>query len=272
MIKKLEITNVGRFKFAKTDGDDQFFKKNTFIYGKNTFGKSTLTAIFRSLKENNPDYIIGRKTIGSQKQIAKIIPGMTMPIGEYRYTTDEAKWSDEYKDIIIFDNNFVRENVYTQNQQIGDEQQKNIEAFMLGAKGVEYNVKIAGLTEQIAKNTKIQTSVSTEYNRNKHLFGGFSFDIFLSFSKIADVENKIEIEQKKLDKVKNSELISSKLSNIKILLQRYKDFNTILISKKLSVNSDLVSKHFQNHISQKETKQTYGTFLQLVSRPFNFCV
>ncbi len=200
MIKKLEINNVGRFKSSKTDGDEQFFKKNTFVYGKNTYGKSTLTAIFRSLMENNPDYLIGRKTIGSQNQAVKIIPEITTPIGEYRYTTHEGKWSSNYKDIIIFDNHFVRESVYTQNQQIGQEQQKNIEAFMLGAKGAEYNIKISGLINQIAENTKTQTSVSTEYTRNKNLLGGLPFDDFLELTKISDIDKKIEKEQKILIK------------------------------------------------------------------------
>lgn len=266
MIKKLEINNVGRFKSSKTDGDEQFFKKNTFIYGKNTFGKSTLTAIFRSLKENKPDYIIGRKTIGSQKQAVKIIPEVTTPTGEYRYTTDGAKWSTEYRDIIVFDNHFVRESVYTQNQQIGQDQQKNIEAFMLGAKGTEYNVKIAGLTEQIGENTRTQTSVSTEYNRNRHLLGGLIFDAFLGLTEVTGIDKKIEKEQKNLDKVKNSELISSKLNSMKALLERYKDFDTTSVSEKLSVNSELISKHFDSHINQKESKQTYSTFLQAGSK------
>ncbi len=266
MIKKLEINNVGRFKSSKTDGDERFFKKNTFIYGKNTFGKSTLTAIFRSLKENKPDYLVGRKTIGSQKQVVKITPEITTPIGEYRYTTDEGKWSAEYKDIIVFDNHFVRESVYTQNQQIGQEQQKNIEAFMLGAKGVEYNIKIAGLIEQISENTKTQTSTSTEYSRNKHLLGGLTFDAFLGLMKVTDIEKKIEKEQKELDKVKNSELISSKLNSIKALLERYKDFDIAPVSEKLSVNSELIAKHFDDHVNQKESKQSYSTFLQTGSK------
>jgi wobble nucleotide-excising tRNase len=262
MIKKIEIKNVGRFKSAKTEGDEQSFKKNTFVYGKNTFGKSTLTAILRSLKENKPDYIIGRKTIGTQIQMVKIIPEVTTPTGEYRYTTEEAKWSEEYKDIIVFDNHFVRESVYTQNQQIGQEQQKNIEVFMLGYKGVEYNVKIAELTEQIAENTKTQKSVNTDYTRNKYLLGGLPFETFLELTEEADIDSKIEREQRNLDKVKNSELISSKLSSIKTLLDRYKDFDTTEISEKLSVNSELITKHFEGHINQKETNQSYSAFLQ----------
>ena len=266
MIKKIEITNVGRFKSLKMQGDEQYFKKNTFIYGKNTFGKSTLTAIFRSLKENKPDYVVGRKTIGSLKQSIKIIPEVTTPIGEYRYTTNEAKWSTEYKNIIIFDNHFVRGSVYTQNQQIGQEQQKNIEAFMLGSKGVEYNIKIIGLTEQISENTRVQTSVSTEYNRNKHLLGGLLFEAFLGLTEVTYIDKKIEKEQKDFDKVKNSELISSKLGSIRTLLERYKNFETTEISKKLSVNSELIAKHFESHVNQKETKQSYSAFLQTGSK------
>jgi wobble nucleotide-excising tRNase len=265
-IKKIEINNVGRFKSTKTEGDEQFFKKNTFIYGKNTFGKSTLTSIFRSLKDNNPDYIVGRKTIGSQKQAVKITPEVTTPIGEYRYTTDENKWSVESKGIIVFDNHFVRESVYTQNQQIGSEQQKNIEAFMLGSKGAEYNIKITGLNEQIAENTRTQTSTSTEYSRNKHLFGGLLFDSFLALTEIPDIDKEIEKNQKELDKVKNSELISSKLKSIKSLLENYKDFDTSKISEKLSVNSDLIAGHFDSHINQKESKQSYSSFLQIGSK------
>ncbi|MBP6949056.1 MAG: AAA family ATPase [Candidatus Pacebacteria bacterium] len=266
MFKKIEINNVGRFKNAKTEGDEQFFKKNTFIYGKNTFGKSTLTSIFRSLKDNKPDYIVGRKTIGSQKQAVKIIPEVTTPIGEYRYTTDENKWSAESKDIIVFDNHFVRESVYTQNQQIGPDQQKTIEAFMLGSKGSEYNIKIAGLTELIGENTRTQTSTSNEYSRNKHLLGGLAFDIFLALVEIPDVDKEIEKNQKELDKVKNSEIISSKLKSIKVLLENYQDFDTSKISEKLSVNSDLIASHFDTHINQEESKQSYSSFLQTGSK------
>ena len=266
MFKKIEINNVGRFKNAKTEGDEQFFKKNTFIYGKNTFGKSTLTSIFRSLKDNKPDYIVGRKTIGSQKQAVKIIPEVTTPIGEYRYTTDENKWSAESKDIIVFDNHFVRESVYTQNQQIGPDQQKTIEAFMLGSKGAEYNIKITGLTEQIAENTRTQTSISTEYSRNKHLLGGLMFDAFLALTETLDIDKEIEKNQKELDKVKNSEIISSKLKSIKVLLENYQNFDTSKISEKLSVNSDLIASHFDTHINQEESKQSYSSFLQTGSK------
>lgn len=262
MLKKVEIINVGRFKNAKTIGDDQFFKKNTFIYGKNTYGKSTLTSIFRSLKENNIDYIVGRKTIGAQEQTIKIIPEVSIPVGEYRYTTNENKWNYIFKDIAIFDGNFVRENVYTQNQQIGSDQQKNIEAFMLGEKGVEYNSKISEITENIKENTNTQTSISGEYNRNRHLLGNLLFEAFLNITEITDIDNKIESNKKELEKLNNSELISNKLNSIKILLERYKNFDKTDISKNISVDSEIIVKHFEDHVNKNKDKKSYDEFLQ----------
>ena len=266
MFKKIEISNIGRFKSAKTDGDNEFLKKNTFIYGKNTFGKSTLTAIFRSLKENKPDYIVGRQTIGTQKQLVKIVPDVTTPVGEYRYQTDEGKWSAEYDDIIIFDGHFVRESVYTQSQQIGQEQQKNIESFMLGSMGLKYNTQITAIDEKIGENTKTQKSISTEYSRSQHLLGRLSFEEFLELTKLDDVDTQIDKAKKGFDQIKNFELISSKLSSVKALLAEFCAFDTTAISAKLSVNSELITKHFEKHVNKDETKQVYSAFLQTGSR------
>lgn len=266
MIKKLEIVNVGRFKSAKTDGDSQYFKQNTYIYGKNTFGKSTLAAIFRSVKENCPDIVIGRKTIGAQNQLIKIIPESQTPVGEYRYTTSENVWSNNYKDLIIFDNHFVRENVYTQNQQIGKEQQKSIESFMLGSTGIEYNQQISHLVEKIQGNTKIETAISGEYNGNKHLLGGLPFADFLALTEIVDIDEKIEQTQVELNQIKNAELISNKLQNIKIILERYRDFEISKIEENLQINIDVISEHYRSHINQSEPKSLYEQFLQIGSK------
>ena len=266
IFKQIEICNVGRFKSAKTIGDSKHFKKSTFVYGKNTFGKSTLTSIFRSLKENDQDYIVGRKTIGTQNQKVKLIPDVVTPIGEYRYTTPEAKWSAEFKDLIIFDNHFVHESVYTQSQQIGKEQQKSIEAFMLGSTGAEYNARINSLTEQISKNTRIQTATSGEYSRNKHLLGGLAFDKFLELIEVKDADSKIVKAQNDVDRQKNSTLISGKLTGIKQLLERYKNFDVKPLSTNLTLNEDLIVDHFKEHVNQRESKHAYDIFLQMGSK------
>lgn len=63
MIKKIiNIKNVGRFSNFCGRSDELSFSKHTFIFSKNTQGKSTFTAILRSLASGNSDFIIGRKT------------------------------------------------------------------------------------------------------------------------------------------------------------------------------------------------------------------
>lgn len=263
MLKKIDISNVGRFKSASTEGDEQFLKQYTFIYGRNTFGKSTLTAIFRSLKENNADYIIGRKTIGAQKQVIKITSETN---NEYRYSTNEGKWIANYENILVFDNNFVRENIYTQTQQIGQDQQKNIELFMLGQEGFEYNIKITELEEKIANNTAIQKAINKEYSGNKHLLGNLEFDKFLALEKTGNIEDQIKNEKVEQDKIKNYEIISNKLNHVRSLLEKYIVFDSSTISDNLSINSEIINQYFSNHINKEETKQVYESFLQLGSK------
>ena len=67
MIEKIElIKNVGKYYNFSTSDDDLSFKKNTIIYARNGYGKTTLTNIIRSYYKNDPEYIMGRKTLGSE--------------------------------------------------------------------------------------------------------------------------------------------------------------------------------------------------------------
>ncbi|PJC30282.1 hypothetical protein CO051_06500 [Candidatus Roizmanbacteria bacterium CG_4_9_14_0_2_um_filter_39_13] len=67
-----EIKNIGTFANF-VNGASLGFEKLTFIYGVNTSGKTTLTDIFQSLKENNPLIIRARKTIPLQVGQQKVI-------------------------------------------------------------------------------------------------------------------------------------------------------------------------------------------------------
>jgi wobble nucleotide-excising tRNase len=60
------IGSVGRFRACAAEGDVTF-KKLTLIFGENGRGKTTLCSILRSLQTNNPDIVIGRTTLASNK-------------------------------------------------------------------------------------------------------------------------------------------------------------------------------------------------------------
>ena len=76
MIKRIkEIKNIGVFS-SLNNGASIGFEKLTFIYGLNTYGKTTLTDIFQSLKNNDNLIIAARKTIpetnGQQQVVLSI--------------------------------------------------------------------------------------------------------------------------------------------------------------------------------------------------------
>ena len=54
------IKKVGKFVDCQAAGSQ--FQDNTIIYGRNTLGKSTLTAIFRSIQTGDKKIIEGKKT------------------------------------------------------------------------------------------------------------------------------------------------------------------------------------------------------------------
>ena len=71
-IKRIKtIQNIGTFANF-TGGGSLGFEKLTLIYGLNTYGKTTLTDIFQSLKDNNQNILISRKTIPNQVSSQKI--------------------------------------------------------------------------------------------------------------------------------------------------------------------------------------------------------
>lgn len=266
MLRRLEVHNVGRFKSLKTEGDSQFFKKNTYIFGKNTFGKSTLASIFRSLIENKPDYIIGRKRFGTNSQTVKIVPDVLTPVAEYRFTTAQGSWNAEYSAGIIFDSTFVKESVFTQTQQIGQDEQKNIEAFMLGARGVRKLKEIEVLTEKIRSNATTQAAIKTEYSGAKHLLGGCSFEEFLSLNAIENIDEEIAKEQKNLDRMKNAELISDKLRAVRSLLEAFRDYDVSKVTEQLSVNSELLDAHYSTQVNHDVSEQAFREFLHSGSK------
>jgi hypothetical protein len=108
MIDRVQnIENVGRI--VKTGGGQpQYqFANNTHIYAGNTHGKSTFTAVVRSLQTNNPDFIKGRKTFGATQQQRAIFV-----IDGDNYKFDGSAWDKSFEHIRIFDTRYIHENFF----------------------------------------------------------------------------------------------------------------------------------------------------------------
>jgi wobble nucleotide-excising tRNase len=102
----------------------------TLIYGENGRGKSTLAAVLDSCARNQPDLILRRSTIDEDN--AAPVAELIFATGQANVTFDNGAWSSARPDIIVFDTQFVQDNVYT-GTEITSENRRGLYEFALGA-------------------------------------------------------------------------------------------------------------------------------------------
>lgn len=107
MIKKIiKIKNVGKFESYSSSGDVDFRKMN-IIYSENGQGKTTLSAILRSLRKGEDDLIMGRKRLGASAD-----PEVQINFeGNGNISFNNKRWDKQYEHLEIFDSQFVSENI-----------------------------------------------------------------------------------------------------------------------------------------------------------------
>lgn len=150
MIHKIErLASIGKFRNYQATGDVAL-KKITLVYGDNGGGKTTLTAILRSLTQNKPEIIVRRKSTNqTTNQAAQIIERIAT--GDIHHTFNPATgWTSPLLSLEIFDIHFVNENIYS-GFEFNDEHKKHLHQFVIGAQGVS-------IQQQIDQNKTDKTS------------------------------------------------------------------------------------------------------------------
>ena len=154
-IKKIKDVGVFKnFDIKFTDQQKDFEKKN-LIYGYNTFGKSTICDILKDLSEDDTNRIKKRKTIpgGENQNIIINIPGKPATLDGNVWKNNSLK-----NQIMVFDSEFMINNVFDGSQLIEDRETKEkFTDFILGDKGVALAQEIEQLKRDI-KEKKIELS------------------------------------------------------------------------------------------------------------------
>lgn len=258
MIERVQnIENVGRI--AKTGGGQpQYqFNKNTHIYAGNTHGKSTFTAVIRSLQTNNPDFIKGRKTFGSTLQQRAIFVA-----GGTNYKFNGTNWDKSLEDIRIFDTRYIHENFFSPDEEITEDGQKKIETFILGSEGVRLAKQVLDLTAAQRENATALGTTSREYNANKP-FDHPSFDDFLKADPIEGVDDLIEEQTKQLNAYKNQESIQGQLTAMLDVLKE-SDFpkSRTDLGRDLSVDISKITGHIHENMTKDASESDAKEFLR----------
>ena len=110
MITRIKLLqNIGKFD-SDAAGASHELKKLTLVYADNAQGKTTLTAVLRSLSSDDPSPIVERRRLGSQHPPKAVLNWQDEPSD---VIFQNGAWSVTLANLKVFDDNFVDENVYS---------------------------------------------------------------------------------------------------------------------------------------------------------------
>ncbi len=254
-----EISNVGNFiDFQNNVGSINDLKKYTFLYGLNTSGKTTLTSIFLSLKENKSEYITNRKTIPDNNKGQKIQLCFEKDKEEKCIYFDNGVWSDNRfsSNIEIFGTEFMHKNLF-QGLDVTRENQENFTYFVLGENGVKQALEIKDDKAELSKLKKDLKDKLPKFLDNlseNEKTQILNLDISNLDIKILEqnlIEQKNKLQQysnpKQILSIKDLNCLS--FDNIKNILDIFTRINQLLKLNYTNIHDETLSK-FENHLEK----------------------
>jgi len=139
MITKIRfLRSIGKFYNYSAKGGGLDWHKNTFVIAPNAYGKSTLVDVLRSVRDDDPNVIRARRTLGSNTS-----PEAVIVIDSKNHVFNGTKWDRTHPAIRIFDVPFIHTNVFS--HEIEHEHRKNIHRIIVGAQGIKLAEELAVL-------------------------------------------------------------------------------------------------------------------------------
>ena len=264
-----EIKNIGAFADFKSGGP-LGFEKLTFIYGLNTYGKTTLTDIFQSLKQNNQHLIFDRQTIpfqGAQK--------ITLTEKEQN-ETDVVFQNNEWgknklkSHLEIFGSDFIYKNLFT-SFNIERKNKENFTQFVLGEEGVKISIEIKDKKQELGEEKRLLKKTIPVYVKDKSVC---DIERFINFpvnglnleeikEKLAQKISELKEEKKRLEEpqkiLKMEEPDLYKILEINIISQM-DSINNLLKKDYSEIKDDILEKlkqHLELHFSNKDGAENW---------------
>ena len=223
MLRKIiSIKNVGRFLRSAAPGNPEL-SRFTLVLGANGFGKTTLCAVLRSLKVDNPSLVEGRRTLGNNE--APTVE-MLLSTGPVRF--DGTAWSASYPNLAIFDEAYVAENVYS-GEAVQVDQRRNLYRIVVGEEGVQ----LANLDSQLARRSREKTSEITAAIKaiEPHIPSGVTTDAFLSLPADPRIHERVAEQERNVEAVRQAQEINDRPQLSDIPLPSLPDGFTALLGR-----------------------------------------
>jgi hypothetical protein len=219
MLKRIsKIENIGRFKSCAS-GKAQF-EKITLIFGRNTYGKSTLGDLFSSIETGVLDSLKARRTIPSDNKPQTAILAF-QPEGqkETPFTlplATNSDWSHLPNGLRfhVFDDTFLHKNVFLGQLPTRDTKEK-FSAFVLGSQGVEKARIIADKNKQKGDATRERSKLK------KAVFSDFLDEKVLgNFLALSLTEDEATLQEKVVELRSAYETLNKQRKNAAVIQAR----------------------------------------------------
>lgn len=138
------IRNVGRFDSVNVAAN-LALNRLTLIYAENGRGKTTLAAILRSLATGDAIPIVERRRLAAQHPPHVIIGCAGGPPAAM---FQNGAWTRTLANMVVFDDVFIDQNVYS-GLVVGGDHRQNLHELILGAQGIALNQQLQNLVAQV---------------------------------------------------------------------------------------------------------------------------
>lgn len=201
MLERIQsVKGVGLLHDA--DGRRYGFQKATFIYADNGRGKSTLASLFRSCSTNNTKLIVNRRTVdgtNDQEVVLQFSSGQ-------KHTFKNGAWDRSRPEILVFDSDFVEENVYA-GGHVSSDQRKNLLKFALGATAVVAQQDY----DRADEDWKIAANLVREITSNLAVaHKGLTLSEFKNIQAVPDADNQIITLNSRIAEARKNDFIQNK--------------------------------------------------------------
>ncbi len=199
MINRLQlIRNVGQFDSVNGAANIALLRL-TLVYAENGRGKTTLAAIFRSLGMNDPVPITERARLGATNAPHVVLDCSG---GPQAALFQNGGWNRSLDNIVVFDDQFVDQNVYS-GLVVGSEHRQRLHELLLGAQGIALNQRLQDLVGQIEEHNGRLRAKGNAIPAVER--GAYSVDDFCNLPARADIDAAIQAAERSLAAAREQE-------------------------------------------------------------------
>ncbi len=192
MITNLQfLRSIGRFDTVTTAANTALGRL-TLIYAENGRGKTTLAAILRSLATGDAIPIVERRRLAAQHPPHVVIGCAGGPPAA---VFQNGAWNRTLQNMIIFDDVFVDQNVYS-GLVVGADHRQKLHELILGAQGVTLNQQLQQLIAQVEGHNGTLRQRAAAISATER--GVLSVDDFCALPVNPNIEQEIQATERNL--------------------------------------------------------------------------